>query len=438
MIRLKPDLETPPRECPNCRSPLAAFGWLITGMRNLAELDCPDCKNEFYADLPTGQALYTPILLDKKSGAAYDDYGVGWFSDWLADSYANRTKKPLRFETRKFSKVRDKVVLLNCLDTLYGHSLLKLLNAQYYIDRRPDVSLIVMLPPFLEWMLPDGVAEAWIVGLPLRRGTEWNDWLAGEIGKRLESFSEIYLSVAFSHPRSEDFDIERFTRVAPFPLENFGKHQDKPVVTFIWREDRLWESANQPKPSRFDKLRGRFGNSLKRINEQTGKVVKFAETLRGEFPLLDFAVAGIGEAGGLPDWISDLRLTKLDAEAERAWCGRYAESHLVVGVHGSNMLLPSAHAGGVIELIGEDRWGNFLQDILFRHSDSPREMFFRYRFVPHLTAPEDLARLASTVLQYEDFRRLMSPDFCRHQEEYDFERSLSRRDNEQCDSFGTE
>jgi hypothetical protein len=172
-------------------------------------------------------------------------------------------------------------------------------------------------------------------------------------------------------------------------------------------------------------MKRRFGNSQdKRTEQQTRQVVRFAECLRGEFPLLDFAVAGLGEANGLPDWISDLRLTKLDAKNERAWCERYAKSHIVAGVHGSNMVLPSAHAGGVIELIGEDRAGNFLQDILFRRSDA-REMFFRYRFVPPSTAPEDLARLASVMLRYEDFRRLMSPEFCRHQEKYDFAEWLS-------------
>ncbi len=424
MIRLKPTLEIPPRECPNCHSTLTATDFLITGMRNLADLHCPRCGSEFYGDLPSGQALYTPILLDKKSGVVCDDYNIAWFSGWLFDSYAKRTKEPLGFEVRKLSKVKNKVVLLNCLDTLYGHSLLKLLNAQHYINRQPDVSLIVMLPPFLEWMLPDGVAEAWIVDLPLRRGTEWNDWLADEISERLKSFPEVYLSVAFSHPHIEDFDIERFTRILPFPLENFGKHQKNPVITFIWREDRLWETVNSATSTRFEKIKRRLGISQKRRNEQTRKVVKLAECLRGDFPLVDFAVVGLGKADDLPDWISDFRLTKPDTEAEREWCGRYAESHLVVGVHGSNMLLPSAHAGGVIELIGEERQGNFLQDILFRRSDS-REMFFRYRFVPHSTVPEDLARLVSTMLRYEDFRRLMSPEFCRHQEKYDFNQWLS-------------
>jgi hypothetical protein len=427
MICLKPVLETPPRECPNCHSALAAAGWLITGMRNLADFHCPECKSEFYGDLPSGQGLYTPILLDKKSGAVVDNYNAAWFAAWLVDSYAKRSKEPLGFEARKLSKVKNKVVLLNCLDVLYGHSLLKLLNAQHYIDRQSDVSLIVMLPPFLEWMLPDGVAEAWIVDLPLRSGTEWNDWLSGEINERLESLPEVYLSVAFSHPHGEDFDIERFTRVTPFPLENLSKHQNRPVITFIWREDRLWETENFSSSARFEKIKRHFGISqAERNDEQTRKVVELAECLRGEFPLLDFAVAGIGKAGGLLDWISDLRLTKLDAEAERRWCERYAESHIVVGVHGSNMLLPSAHAGSVIELITENRQGNYLQDILFQVSDS-REMLFRYRFVPHSTAPEDLARLASTILRYEDFRRLMSPEFRRHREKYDFEKWLMRK-----------
>ncbi len=431
MIRLKPVLEIPQRECPNCHSTLIAFDWLITGMRNLADFQCPECKSEFYGDLPAGQALYTPILLEKKSCTVYDNYNVGWFSDWLVDSYTKRTNEPLRFEVRKLSKVKNKVVFLNCLDTLYGHSLLKLLNAQHYIDYQPDVSLIVMLPAFLEWMLPDGVAEAWIIDLPLRRGTQWNDWLASEISERLKSFREVYLSVAFSHPHIEDFDIERFTRISPFPLENFGKHQNNnPVITFIWREDRLWQMVSSSPSARFEKIKRHLGISQKRTNEQARKVIKLAERLRDEFASLDFAIVGIGKANGLPEWILDLRLPKLDIEAERAWCERYAKSHLVIGVHGSNMLLPSAHAGSVIELIGEERWGNFLQDILFRRSDS-REMFSRYRFVPHSTAPEDLARLASTMLRYEDFRRLMSPEFCRHQEKYDFEQWLSRGTDEE-------
>ncbi len=393
-------------------------------MRNLAEMKCTGCGREYFGDLPSGQGLYTPVLLDKETGAATDCGQAPWFSDWITASFAKRSSEPLGFEVRQFSARKNKVVLLNCLDTLYGHSLLKLLNAQHYIDYEPNTSLIVMVPPFLEWMLPEGVSEAWVVDLPLRRGTEWNDWLANEISQRLEATPEVSLSVAFSHPHADSFDIERFTRVKPFALENFDLQTD-PVVTFIWRGDRVWESKDPATATRIRKIKQRFGRA-EESHEQTKKIIRFADCLRTEYPELDFAVAGIGESNGMPKWISDLRLTTLNARAEREWCERYAKSHLVVGVHGSNMLLPSAHAGGVIELIGEDRWGNYLQDILFRRSD-PREMLFRYRFVPHSVQPEVLSTIASTILRYEDFRRLMSPEFCKHKDEYDFKELQSSR-----------
>lgn len=414
MIRLKPIPEVN-YKCPFCASNLDVNGWLITGMRNLAELKCAKCGSDFYGDIASGQALYTPILLNKATGEAFDEFNVGWFSDWLADSYRLRSSEPLDFKVKKFSKIEKKVVLLNCLDTLYGHSLLKLLNAQHYINRG-DVDLIILLPSILEWLVPDGAAEAWIVDLPLRRGTEWNDWLARQIDERLEPFEEVFLSVAFSHPYSDDFSIERFTRVKPFQLDSWTETIEKPRVTFVWRDDRLWETSESL--NRYGKIKQRFSKRKEPKAEQLQKVIRFAEHLRGEVPQIDFAVAGIGEAKGLPDWISDLRLTKLDADAERAWCERYAESHIVVGVHGSNMLLPSAHAAAVIELIEEERRGNFLQDIIFRRSDF-REMFFRYRFVSHSIPPEELARMAASMLKYENFRQLMSPEFCRHRETYD-------------------
>ena len=73
------------------------------------------------------------------------------------------------------------------------------------------------------------------------------------------------------------------------------------------------------------------------------------------------------------------------------------------------MLLPSAHAGAAVELIGPERWGNFTQDILFRQPDDCRGTFFRYRFVPDPTPPLALAQLVSLLLKgREGFLRLMN------------------------------
>jgi hypothetical protein len=400
-------------ECPHCRARLSAVGWHVPGMRNLADLRCPRCGREFYGDLAAGQALYTPMLLEKATGEVHDPHGVEWFAGWLRDSYARRSDAPVPFEARERRPVTRRVVLLNCLDTLYGHSLLKLLNAQYYLDRCADVDLIVIVPSLLAWMVPDGVAQVWAVGLPLRRGTEWNEWLAREFRRRVEAFESVSLGHALSHPRPDEYDIERFTRVEPFPLREWAGRLERPTVTFIWRDDRPWRASDDgAATTRREKLMRSLSPAARAAGGQHLAVSALAEALRREWPALDFAVAGLSEAAGVevfPAWVKDLRRPSVDEEAERRWCERYAESHVVVGVHGSNMLLPSAHAGAVVELIGPERWGNFTQDILFRESGDCRELLFRYRFLPDSTPPPALAQMVGLLLRgRESFRRLMN------------------------------
>jgi hypothetical protein len=270
-----------------------------------------------------------------------------------------------------------------------------------------------MVPSLLAWMVPDGVAQVWSVGLPLRRGTEWNDWLAREVRRRVEAFGAVSLSHALSHPRLDEFDIERFTRVKPFPLAEWDARLSRPAVTFIWRDDRPWrDPVNTTQSNRLGRLGQLIASRPRPCGEQQERVSELAEALRRDLPALDFAVAGLvdkGARGRLPEWVKDLRHTTLDDDAERVWCERYAASHVVVGVHGSNMLLPSAHAGGVVELIGPERWGNFTQDVLFRDAADSREMLFRYRFVDETTTPSAVAQLVNLILsKRESFRRLMN------------------------------
>jgi hypothetical protein len=399
--------------CPFCKELLKVVGWQIPGMRNLADLACVTCEREFYGDLTAGQALYTPLLIEKKTGVVYDPYNIDWFAEWLRESYAGRKDYPIPFNVQERLPVTQHVVLLNCLDTIYGHSLLKLLNAQHYIDHRPDVDLIVLVPRFLEWMIPDDVAQAWVVDLPLQRGTEWNDWLAREIHHRVQSLTTASLSVAFSHPHPDEFDIERFTRIQPFPLDEWSTDVEQPAVTFIWRDDRLWRGASKAPARGLGKIKRQFVASKPSTKIQAGLVVTLAEDLRQEWKNLDFAVTGMGRSERLPDWIKDLRQNEMNDDIERQWCRRYAASHVVVGVHGSNMLLPSAHAASVAELIGEDRWGNFLQDILLRPGDC-REMLFRYRFLEDDVPASRLTQLLTSLIRgLPKFRHLMSPGTCK-------------------------
>jgi hypothetical protein len=413
MIRLHP-LPEANRICPYCGRALQVNGWYVPGMRMLAILQCLECNRGFYADLAAGHGLYYPMLLDMNTGAVHDRYGVPWFADWLQRSYSNRTGAPLEFTVEQFRQPKHPI-LLNCLDTLYGHCLLKLLNAQYYLDHRADLDLILLMPKFLRWMAPEGLAAIWTVDLPLARGTEWNDWLAEEIKRRIEPFEACWLSVAFSHPHPSDYDIDRFTGVKPFSIAEWEDKSDRPAVTFIWRSDRPWLEE----PSGFwgkqaARVGRRIGLSASGSVVQTRKVIELAGRLRQVQPQMDFAVAGLGQPGHLPGWIADLRTREPNEQIEHMWCERYAQSHVVIGVHGSNMLLPSAHAGAVLELMPRHRWGNMLQDILVRPGDM-RETMFRCRTMPLSTSPEDVATSVFSLLaHHRHLLRNMRRELCDH------------------------
>lgn len=403
MIELAP---APPTDfsCPNCGDPLADIDWYMPGMRCLVELRCPDCSRSYYGDLPAGHGLYYPSLIDS-SGDVYAPSSGRWFAEWLAEGYANRTDDPVDVDITTHHPV-SRPLVLNCLDALYGHALLKLLNAQAHLEVHVAYDLIVIVPPSLEWLVPDGVAEVWVVDVPVSQGRTWNDWLAERFHSELAEYDIVWLSRGFSHPHPSDVDIERFSGVEPFPVSDWSDRLDEPTVTFVWRDDRCWSSSLDD-GRLVDRCLGAINGVARQfdvnlaVRQQRRRVVALATRLRDRYDGIDFAVAGIGSVGSFPDWIADRRVTSPTVEDERALCRRYAQSHLVVGVHGSNMLLPSAHAGGTIELVPQDRWGNVTQDLRFRDLDL-RETVYHTRLLPISSPPTELSTVLENLLDLHD------------------------------------
>lgn len=94
-------------------------------------------------------------------------------------------------------------------------------------------------------------------------------------------------------------------------------------------------------------------------------------------------------------------------DTEKTLCKINSESRVVLGVHGSNMLLPSAHAGMTIDLMPDDRWGNFAQDVLYQENDV-RMSSYRYRYVPINQKPNHLHKIViPMVLHQNNFVKFM-------------------------------
>jgi hypothetical protein len=101
-------------------------------------------------------------------------------------------------------------------------------------------------------------------------------------------------------------------------------------------------------------------------------------------------------------FINDQRVLTFNEESERKLCTLYAKSILVIGIHGSAMLLPSAHAGMTISLMPSKRWGNYAEDILLSETDT-RLAFFQKRIIPLNLCILDLCDIVADMLLNRDY-----------------------------------
>lgn len=392
MIRIKPEIDFQGR-CPRCPAALSPQRILWQGIHVCVVARCAGCGAEITEDLRVGQAIFTPYQVDLEEGVLTGDPAARrWFGEPLIESLQNPDhEQEVGLAVEKIRHA-DEVVILNCIDHLYGHALLKLLNAESILRERPDLGLVVIVPRCLRWMVPDGAAEVWTVDIPLGKAQRYYSRLHDLVEKECGRFGKIWLSPAHSHPAA--FDITRFTGV---PRHDFSAESFR--ITFIWREDRPWlESRAALRVAR------RTGLMEGLIFGQNRKVQRLFDALRHRFPRARFTVAGMGTRTRFPDWIEDHRVDRFDDETERRLCRLYAESRLVIGVHGSNMLLPSAHGGMTIDLMPSDRWPNVAQDILYQEADS-RMASYRYRYLPLGTPVAELARIAGDqIAWHEAFR----------------------------------
>jgi len=166
MIEIKPNLEIQPT-CPQCESTeIVINSVLIPSGHALTDCTCRRCSFEFYQTLPIGHAVDETWSIGKSHGTLYPLSGKGWFPEALLKAVHTIRKDSVFIKKSVFER-RENVVILNTLDFLYGHSLLKLFNALHHLDCHKDLGLIVVISKAFEWLVPRGCAEVWVVDLTL-------------------------------------------------------------------------------------------------------------------------------------------------------------------------------------------------------------------------------------------------------------------------------
>lgn len=404
MLQIKPLIEHE-SFCENCKNRVQNKKIMWQGIHVCVFTYCNFCSAEYIEDLKVGHATYCPYKIRLPENELVGDVGA---VKWLGLPFRQSLQSPSDDIEVKLSVRRSgdskRVVIINCIDYLYGHSLLKLLNAQREYKNSKGLDVVVIVQTALEWVVPDFVAEVWTVNIPFKKARNYYPSLNKAIEKELERFDEVYVSYAYSHPSR--FEIENFTGVSRYD----SKQVVNPKITFIWREDRLWMKNYliSKAMQKYPKIKP-FMKPL--LHLQKWKVIRLFKMLKNSCPPgYTFTVAGLGKNGKFKDWIQDERVAVFDKESERRTCQVYSESEIVIGVHGSNMLLPSAHARMTLDLMPQDRWGNFAQDLLFQEPNN-RLSSFKYRLLPIETKLSILSKIIKFQINgYEHFSVQMMED----------------------------
>jgi hypothetical protein len=231
----------------------------------------------------------------------------------------------------------------------------------------------------------------------------WIDGLDTTLKELLGRYEEVRIAPVPSQPR---LDLDDLARAAPgFQPEPFWQHDgSEPQVTFVLREDprRLW-APRSPLPRGWSPLPRALLQRLA-LRSQNRRVARVVRQLRAVVPGVKFVAVGLGRHGRLPTCVRDLRVATVTSRDHLAWCNEFLGSRLVIGVHGSNMMLPSALAGAVIDLIPYHKLPNIAQDLIIAGPDEaqPKLALFRYRILPAETSATTVSETAFAILSQAD------------------------------------
>ncbi len=321
----------------------------MPGWRALVEGCCGRCEHWYLQDLPSGHGLVYPATLDLSTGEVLGSPATEWFTGWLADAWRSPSNRHVDL-TVSGPGVRGPAVLLDCLDPVYGHSLLKLLNAQRHLEHG-DRELVVLVPRALHHLVPAGVREVWTLEGPPSLARAWLLRLDERLQRELDRIGDCALSAAYPHPHPSGWRLEFFTG------DIAAERRGRPSFAFALRDDRPWGVT---------------------AAHQALNLHALWALLRRRFPDAGGALVGVGRPGGAPPGIEDLRSDRPGAHDERSWLSAARGADIVIGVHGSHLLLPSGLAELTLELTPSSRHGNVLQATLVTERD-PVLALWRYR-----------------------------------------------------------
>ncbi|MFT4030890.1 MAG: hypothetical protein QM669_00570 [Siphonobacter sp.] len=384
--------------CPYCHTSTSEVtAYRFTGAAFLATVRCAGCQQEYIQTLPIGHYKRFPVQLTETC-SQFTERGR-WVYEPLHAALFQHPAIELPIEICSRHRPGPKVVIVNTLDSCYGHVLAKVFDVQRHYQQHPEWNIIVLVPEIFAWLVPDYVAEVWVIKGKLSQFDLVISNLDTFIKEQLTRFTDARMSESRIHFSPEELNLTAFIKTPAFSLPDFSKKT--PQVTLICREDRLWLRT------KLELLLYRLCKKVKLLQAtrflwvglQNLRWKRTVLRIHKKRPDIKITAVGLGKTGSLAHSIQDKRVISSPVP-ELDWCQTYASSQVIVGVHGSNMLIPTGLGASFINLVPPEKIGHLGEDILLRHCN-PILQSVLGRFLPTSVSP---SRVADHVLAiFEEF-----------------------------------
>lgn len=381
------DLLPVPRDgfhCPCGAGPVAVDGFALPGMMPLARTHCEACRKRFLFHLHLGFSSSASIGIDEATGDLHNTAGADWYCYEVKQMWDSRHRVSPPVEVRGALDAQGAdIVLVNSLDPTYGHNIARMFAVASVRRFYPDSAIVVITSRATAWLVPDYVDQTWVVDAPLRELHLYNDQVDRLAQELLARAARVRYAPIFY---GNSVNIEDFTKQPPFSARTLDDTLPARLV-LNWREDRCWTHLGRELPPQ------------EAVADQLRTASLLFEALRRRIPDLQVTVTGYGRFGRFADWIEDLRIVERTDEAEQTWVRRYARAHVTMGIHGSNMHLPSAHAAGSIEIIPSSLWYTAQDTWEWVNRHTAHSALQRYLKLPHSTSLSDIASIVFSHLR---------------------------------------
>jgi hypothetical protein len=381
------DLLPVPRDsflCPCGAGPVTVDGFALPGMMPLAKTRCETCNRRFLFHLHTGFCSGSSLAIEEATGALHNLATASWYAYEMQQMWASRNRSSPAVTVRgAFDSQGRDVVLVNTMDPTYGHNIARLFAVSSVKRLFPDSAIVVIVGRFAAWLVPNSADQIWVVDAPLREMHLYNaqvDALTQELARKSARLR--YAPIFYGN----NVNIEDFTKQPPYAVKSLEDILPARLV-YNWREDRCWTYLGRQMPPQ------------EAVADQLRMASLLFEAVRKEIPDLQVTVTGYGKYGKFADWIEDLRILRQTDEAEQAWVRRYARAHVALGIHGSNMHLPSAHAAGSIEIVPPALWYTAHDTWEWVNRHNANNALQRYLKLPTSTSLSDFASIVFSHLR---------------------------------------